>query len=111
LIDAPAHDAIHDVLTPTYPPPPCAEVALRTDYILGSTQTMSKKIKKPTPCTGMCTLDEDLEICLSCSRTIHEIAVWGDLTLAEATQMMEVVQARQKLLWALWDDPEGFTVH
>jgi predicted Fe-S protein YdhL (DUF1289 family) len=72
---------------------------------------MSNKIKKPTPCIGRCDLDEDLEICMSCSRTIHEIAVWGVLTVAEATQMMDVVHARQKLLWALWDDPEGFTVH
>jgi len=42
---------------------------------------------------------------------LQEIVVWGDLTASEASQMMEVVVARQKLLWELWDDPEGFTVH
>jgi len=72
---------------------------------------MTSKTPKTTPCTGMCNLDHDLEICMSCCRTLQEIVVWGDLTASEASQMMEVVVARQKLLWELWDDPEGFTVH
>lgn len=33
----------------------------------------------PSPCTGVCRIDESSGWCAGCARTIDEIAAWGSL--------------------------------
>ncbi|WP_174285355.1 DUF1289 domain-containing protein [Sphingomonas bacterium] len=35
-----------------------------------------------SPCTGICTLDDD-DRCVGCGRTLDDIAAWGSMTGAE----------------------------
>lgn len=30
----------------------------------------------PSPCIGICFIDEDIKLCIGCSRTLEEIADW-----------------------------------
>ncbi len=43
-----------------------------------------------TPCTGVCTLDED-GLCLGCHRTGAEIARWPQMSNAERLRLMDTV--------------------
>lgn len=43
-----------------------------------------------TPCTGVCTLDED-GLCRGCHRTGTEIARWGQMSNAERLRLMDTV--------------------
>ena len=43
-----------------------------------------------TPCTGVCTLDQD-GYCLGCHRSVGEIAGWSQLSDDERRRVMEVV--------------------
>ena len=65
---------------------------------------------KPSPCVGVCTIDECNSLCLGCNRTIEEIAIWDDLPLAEAILMMEVVRTRTLFLWQAWEELERPTL-
>ncbi len=33
----------------------------------------------PTPCIGVCTIDEDTGFCLGCARDVQEVAQWKAL--------------------------------
>jgi len=41
-----------------------------------------------SPCTGVCTLDDD-RICIGCGRTIDEIVAWSRLSVQEQWQVIE----------------------
>lgn len=47
-----------------------------------------------TPCTGDCKLDSKREFCVSCYRTLHEIAVWRNLPDKEKERLMHEVAQR-----------------
>ena len=34
----------------------------------------------PSPCTGVCTLDDAQDLCVGCGRTLDEIAAWSTMT-------------------------------
>lgn len=48
-----------------------------------------------SPCTGVCTLDRQLGICVGCLRTRDEIACWGSTTDAVRLQILEHIRERE----------------
>ncbi|KAF0135533.1 MAG: hypothetical protein FD153_2088 [Rhodospirillaceae bacterium] len=48
-----------------------------------------------SPCVGVCVMDEDKGWCKGCYRTLHEITVWGALTLVERRKILLVVTHRR----------------
>ena len=63
-----------------------------------------------TPCNGICRLEYDYEMCLSCCRTFEEIALWLVLKPAEAVLMTEMVEERREAMWAVWEASERPTL-
>ena len=57
-----------------------------------------------TPCTRVCILDPDLELCLGCGRTADEIARWGRLAEAERRAIMAELDARLRRASAALED-------
>lgn len=47
-----------------------------------------------TPCTGDCKVDPTREFCVSCYRTLQEIAVWRNLSDTERERLMHEVAQR-----------------
>jgi len=47
-----------------------------------------------SPCTGICTLDAGGRICISCGRSIEQIACWSALTDAQRRAVMSALAAR-----------------
>ncbi|MDY0054892.1 DUF1289 domain-containing protein [Methyloversatilis discipulorum] len=48
-----------------------------------------------SPCTGVCTLDRQLGICVGCLRTRDEIACWGSTTDEVRLQILERILERE----------------
>jgi predicted Fe-S protein YdhL (DUF1289 family) len=48
-----------------------------------------------SPCTKVCTLDEEGRICLGCRRTVDEIVAWGSLTDAQRARIMGELPRRR----------------
>ena len=68
---------------------PCASL-----YIWGPTRVeqerpLSFAIDIPSPCMGVCRLDEATRLCQGCLRTTHEIARWP---YADAPERLEILQ-------------------
>ncbi|KAF1710484.1 CoA pyrophosphatase [Pseudoxanthomonas kalamensis DSM 18571] len=55
-----------------------------------------------SPCTGICTLDED-GYCRGCRRTLAEIASWSQIGDAERERLMQSVLPRRSPLSSLFD--------
>jgi predicted Fe-S protein YdhL (DUF1289 family) len=47
-----------------------------------------------SPCTKICTLHPQLDICTGCGRTLSEIAAWPTLSRAERIGLIEIVRQR-----------------
>jgi predicted Fe-S protein YdhL (DUF1289 family) len=43
----------------------------------------------PSPCTSVCELSYDRNICLGCLRTLDEIARWGAMTNTQRRAVLE----------------------
>lgn len=48
-----------------------------------------------SPCTGVCTLDRQLGICVGCLRSRDEIACWGSTTDAVRLRILERIRERE----------------
>lgn len=48
-----------------------------------------------SPCTGVCTLDRQLDICVGCLRSRDEIACWGSTTDEVRLQILERIRERE----------------
>jgi uncharacterized protein len=48
-----------------------------------------------SPCIGVCTMSEATGLCLGCYRTIEEIREWWDMSPAQRSQVMDVLEERQ----------------
>ena len=42
-----------------------------------------------SPCIGICTIDQDSQICIGCGRTKDEISKWTKLSHAERMEIMK----------------------
>ncbi len=56
---------------------------------------MSGEAKVPSPCTKICTLDEQGRYCIGCLRTLDEIARWSELDDAERRAVLARVAERR----------------
>ena len=50
----------------------------------------------PSPCTGICRLDDD-KVCTGCGRLLAEIAAWSSATEAERREIRRLAEVRIKL--------------
>jgi hypothetical protein len=50
-----------------------------------------------SPCIGVCTLDDQHEVCLGCCRTVGEITRWTRMTPAEQWAVVEDLARRRAL--------------
>jgi uncharacterized protein len=50
----------------------------------------------PSPCTGICRLDED-KVCSGCGRLLAEIAAWSSASDAERREIRRLAEQRMKL--------------
>ena len=48
----------------------------------------------PSPCVGVCKLDEAGSLCLGCNRTLTEIAQWGSATALRKQEILKAVAIR-----------------
>ena len=49
----------------------------------------------PSPCIGVCRMDEARGLCAGCWRTLDEIAAWGGSDDATRRRIWQAVEARQ----------------
>lgn len=49
----------------------------------------------PSPCVGVCRMDETRGLCAGCWRTLDEIAAWGAADDATRRRIWQAVEARQ----------------
>jgi predicted Fe-S protein YdhL (DUF1289 family) len=49
----------------------------------------------PSPCIGVCRMDEACGLCAGCWRTLDEIAAWGGSDDATRRRIWQAVEARQ----------------
>lgn len=49
----------------------------------------------PSPCTGICRLDEK-DVCEGCGRTIDEIAAWSSVGNDRRAQILHLAEQRRK---------------
>lgn len=48
---------------------------------------MNNNIRR-SPCVGICTYDEETELCIGCFRNYAEIGQWGQLPVEEQQRIM-----------------------
>jgi hypothetical protein len=48
----------------------------------------------PSPCTGVCRIDDRTEYCTGCLRTLDEIAAWGRLSATVKRDLIVRLRAR-----------------
>jgi len=49
----------------------------------------------PSPCIGVCTLDNDTGRCVGCMRTTGEIAEWGGATNERRFEIVQLLKQRR----------------
>ena len=47
-----------------------------------------------SPCTGVCRMDDETNLCEGCGRTIVEIAAWGELTDSARADVRAILPER-----------------
>ena len=52
----------------------------------------------PSPCTGICTVDNTRALCIGCGRSLDEIARWAAAGVAEQQAITARAQARKATL-------------
>ncbi len=50
----------------------------------------------PSPCIGICTLDETGTTCTGCARTLDEIARWRTMDATERAAIVAALPARRQ---------------
>jgi len=53
----------------------------------------------PSPCIGVCAMNESSGLCEGCFRTIDEIRAWWDMDNDGKAQVMQVIEQRQTALF------------
>lgn len=48
----------------------------------------------PSPCIGVCAIDDPSGLCRGCGRTLAEIVAWGGLPEAERARTMALLPGR-----------------
>lgn len=61
----------------------------------------------PSPCIGVCTIDEDTGFCLGCARSLQEVAGWRRLDAAQKQRLVEALPERKRKLRAMGVDMRG----
>jgi predicted Fe-S protein YdhL (DUF1289 family) len=49
----------------------------------------------PSPCVGICKLNEATTHCLGCKRTLEEIASWRDYSSQQRQHILQQLSSRQ----------------
>jgi predicted Fe-S protein YdhL (DUF1289 family) len=49
----------------------------------------------PSPCTNLCSVNPDTDLCAGCLRTLDEIAMWSGMTPEEKRRVLDSVSARR----------------
>ena len=49
----------------------------------------------PSPCTNLCAVDPETDLCAGCLRTLDEIAMWSGMTPEEKLRVLDSVSARR----------------
>jgi len=49
-----------------------------------------------SPCNSVCIYDDDLDMCISCKRTIEEISSWKNISVIDKLQILERIEKQQK---------------
>ena len=52
----------------------------------------------PSPCIGVCALDEETLLCTGCLRTMDEIGAWREAEPAERLQILDRLKERRRAL-------------
>ena len=53
----------------------------------------------PSPCIGVCAMNEATGLCEGCFRTIDEIRAWWDMEQQDKAQVMQEIEKRQAALF------------
>ena len=57
---------------------------------------MTQPLPHPSsPCTNLCVVDPDSDLCAGCLRTLDEIAMWSGMTSEEKFRVLDWVSARR----------------
>jgi hypothetical protein len=49
----------------------------------------------PSPCTSVCTIDQETGLCVGCYRTLDEIAGWIDLSTEQKRTLLATLLTRR----------------
>ena len=52
------------------------------------------QINKISPCVGVCSIDPKSKLCLGCSRSSEEIAIWPQIDNQKALEIMKEIKKR-----------------
>jgi hypothetical protein len=47
-----------------------------------------------TPCVKICRINTETKLCEGCKRTIHELAIWSQLTESKQKEIIEELKNR-----------------
>lgn len=61
----------------------------------------------PSPCIGVCTIDEDSGFCLGCARSLKEVAQWRKLDDVQKKAILDALPARKCKLITMGVDMRG----
>lgn len=53
----------------------------------------------PSPCVGVCSIDESNGFCQGCFRTLEEIQQWWDLDNAAKAEVIKIANARESAVF------------
>lgn len=53
----------------------------------------------PSPCVGVCSIDENNGFCQGCFRTLEEIRQWWDLDNAGKAEVIQLANARESAVF------------
>lgn len=53
----------------------------------------------PSPCVGVCSIDESNGFCQGCFRTLEEIQQWWDLDNAAKAEVIKLANARESAVF------------
>lgn len=53
----------------------------------------------PSPCVGVCSIDESNGFCQGCFRTLDEICQWWDLDNAGKAEVIKLANARESAVF------------
>jgi predicted Fe-S protein YdhL (DUF1289 family) len=71
--------------TPPDPPPTRRRLAADEPFV-------------PSPCIGVCALDDATNMCIGCGRTLAEVAAWSRLTNAQRREVVARLPDRLEAL-------------